>query len=132
VHKLTMIEVLRCGNNIVEKDGRLTTYYSGMRRDIHRGSFNALLRNKKYVEVPTRRGRRYRKATVGLIVKKIICDALGVDSVTRSDILSDLGMDNIDVLFLVMDIGKQFDIKLDDYEPITVGNLIDKVKETNE
>ncbi len=66
-------------------------------------------------------------------VKKIVSIALGVSIAslkTTDNLILDLGADSLDILDIVMDIEKEFDIEIDDEVAAkfsTVGDLINHV-----
>lgn len=68
-------------------------------------------------------------------VKKIVSIALGVSIAslkTTDSLILDLGADSLDILDIVMDIEKEFDIEIDDEVAAkfsTVGDLINFVLE---
>ncbi len=70
-------------------------------------------------------------------VQSILADQLDVseDDITlETDIIEDLGADSLDVMELMMTLGDEFDIQIDDSEIesiTTVGALVNYIEETS-
>lgn len=65
----------------------------------------------------------------------LLADRLGINELEineKSDFIADLGVDSLDMIEIVMDIEKEFGLKVKDEEIPeikTVGDLVDKVEE---
>lgn len=71
-------------------------------------------------------------------IRTIIADVLNIDEeeITRSTTLvNDLGADSLDVFQIVMEMEDAFDVEIPNEEVekiVTVGDIVDKIKEMNE
>lgn len=68
-------------------------------------------------------------------VMAILCDKLGLEEYEvdeNKQLVSDLGADSLDIVEIIMEIEKEFDVKIDDNELSeikTVGDIIKKLKD---
>lgn len=68
-------------------------------------------------------------------IQKIICEKVAIDSaeITESSILTDdLGLDSLEIIEIVMELEKEFNITIPDDEVenlLTVGHMVNKVDE---